>query len=278
MSVLTGKHVMVVGTKNQQLERLLALLDVHDVQATEADCAILTPELLDEEQVDLILVNQLSGTITCADVLTQLPHSDLQKLVPIFVLVENTETAIEAAFTLGATDYITPDDTPESIVRKFEALFSGNFEPTNIDITPPETTIEHTNIRVFVLEDDPLLRNLLSIRFDRSGFPYEFSSDGATALNSIEQFKPDVIILDLMLPGYNGLDILETIKARPFLRTIPVIVFSNRDGAGERSRARALGVDGFYVKAMTDLSELIETIESLAIKPTQTQHTESSAS
>lgn len=267
MSVLTGKHVAVVGAPSAQLERLGELLAVHEVTTTEIECASLTPEFIETNDIDLILVNQLDGVITCADVLTQLQQAEWQKLVPIFVLVENNEAAIETAFALGATDYLTPDETPESILRKFAAIFTGTTEPTNIDITPPETSIEHTNIRVFVLEDDPLLRNLLSIRFDRSGFPYEFSSDGSTAVSSIEQFKPDVIILDLMLPGHNGLDILERVKAHPALKTTPVVVFSNRDGTDERARAKALGVNGFYVKAMTDLSELIETIETLATDP-----------
>ena len=263
MSVLTDRHVLVVGASNEALERLLALLQTHDIKITNTDRAEVTPQLINEKGIDLVLVNLLDDTVTCEKVLDQLSTGDLQQLVPVFVLTENSATKIEAAFSDGATDYLTVDEDPASIIQKFEALFASSTEPASIDITPEKTEIHNRNIRVFVLEDDPLLRNLLAIRFERSGFPYEFSSDGSTAVAAIEQFKPDIVILDLMLPGCSGLDILASLKQHPQLQAVPVVVFSNRDGSEERAKAKSLGVAGFYVKAMTDLSELITMIESL---------------
>jgi len=65
-----------------------------------------------------------------------------------------------------------------------------------------------------------------------------------------------------MLPGKSGFDILAELKDDEVLKNIPVIVFSNRDGQEDRARAKELGAVDFYVKAMTDLSELIEKIEA----------------
>jgi len=141
-----------------------------------------------------------------------------------------------------------------------EDLFSSS---TVIDITPTKAHVTTTGIRVFVIEDDPLLRNLLSMKLERSNFPSEFSTDGANVLPQMYQFNPDVIILDLMLPGRSGFEVLTEIKNDKKLSDVPVVVFSNRDGQEDRQKASELGAKGFYVKAMTDLSELIETIESL---------------
>jgi len=66
-----------------------------------------------------------------------------------------------------------------------------------------------------------------------------------------------------MLPGRSGFEVLTEIKNDKKLSDVPVVVFSNRDGQEDRQKASELGAKGFYVKAMTDLSELIETIESL---------------
>jgi DNA-binding response OmpR family regulator len=82
-------------------------------------------------------------------------------------------------------------------------------------------------------------------------------------LPAMRQFNPDVIVLDLMLPGRSGFEVLAEVKADDKLQQVPVIIFSNKDTAEDKQKAQDLGARGFYVKAMTDLSELIELIESL---------------
>jgi DNA-binding response OmpR family regulator len=67
-----------------------------------------------------------------------------------------------------------------------------------------------------------------------------------------------------MLPGKEGFELLEELKKSEQTKNVPVIVFSNRDGVNDRKIAEELGATGFYVKAMTDLSELVEKIEALS--------------
>ena len=66
-----------------------------------------------------------------------------------------------------------------------------------------------------------------------------------------------------MLPVKNGFEILAELKADATLKSLPVIVFSNRDAQEDKQKVFELGADRFFVKAMTDLSVLIETIEEL---------------
>lgn len=123
--------------------------------------------------------------------------------MPILVQVDDTTESIQTALSSGATNYTTPDEPAASVIQKMRAIFDQGDTfagSSDIDITPTETTVTKTGIRVYVVEDDPLLRNLLSVRMEKSSFPYEFSVDGSGALEAMHQFKPDIIILDLMLP------------------------------------------------------------------------------
>ncbi len=266
MSVLTDKKVLIVGAENSQLFSLEESLQAHGVTLLKNTCDKITPAYLVEHAVDLIVLNNLAQDEVCTEMLKTIHEATIERAVPIFVMVDDSEAAIQNALLLGAADYITPHEDVQTIILKFKAVFGqGDLfcGATAIDITPAEASVTTTGIRVYVVEDDPLLRNLLSIKMDRSRFPCEFSNDGRDVIPAMHQFKPDVIILDLMLPGRSGFEVLKEVKDDEKLKDVPVIVFSNRDGQEDRQKAKELGAGGFYVKAMTDLSELIETIESL---------------
>jgi DNA-binding response OmpR family regulator len=133
-----------------------------------------------------------------------------------------------------------------------------------LDISEPGTLStdnkQNEKIKVLIIEDDPLLGNLLSAKFAKSNIIYQFCRNGSDAMNMILQFKPTVIILDIMLPGKNGLDVLKEIREYNELIDLPVIIFSNKDNDADRKLARSLGSDTFLVKAMTDLNELVNII------------------
>ncbi|MCA9355816.1 response regulator [Candidatus Kaiserbacteria bacterium] len=267
MSVLTKKNILIVGDENSEIINLKKALHGYGVIIHSFTCDRVTPEVVEDLEIDLILLNYLDEGKVCEDMLNVLKNTELTKVMPIFILVNDENDKIHQALSLGAADYLTPGEDVDSVILKIKTIFGeGNDlkSSSDIDITPMVASVKSTGIRVFVIEDDPLLRNLLSIRLSKSSFPFEFSNDGKDAVHMMKQFKPNVIILDLMLPGRNGLDILSDLKKENDLKEIPVIVFSNKDGHDERRRARELGANCFYVKAMTDLSELIETIESMA--------------
>ncbi|MCD5381344.1 MAG: response regulator [Candidatus Pacebacteria bacterium] len=266
MSILTSKNILIVGEENSQIQGLEQLLREHKMSIHKTDCDSFTNNIIDDLKIDFILVNHLDEAHKCQTTLRVLKTGILTSAIPIFILTEDDSDKIQKALELGATDYVTPGEDNQSVLQKMNAVFEAtdNFAgSTSIDISPIEASTTSTGIRVYVVEDDPLLRNLLSIRLDKSSFPYEFSSDGQLAVEAMHQFNPDILILDLMLPGKSGFEVLKEVKADEALKDIPVIVFSNRDGQEDRRKAADLGAVGFYVKAMTDLSELIETIETL---------------
>lgn len=266
MSVLTHKNILVVGEEHPYVTKVTESLITEGVRLHQVTCADFNVTLITESKIELILVNDLKADFSCTSTLQMINEYFTERAIPVFVLINNDADRVQEVLALGAADYLTVEEDMDSVIAKMKAVFgegdvfSGT---TTIDISPVDAEISSIGIRVFVVEDDPLLRNLLSLKMDKSKFPYEFSKDGVNVLPVMRQFKPDVIVLDLMLPGRSGFEVLTEIKDDEQLKQVPVIIFSNRDTAEDKKKAQDLGARGFYVKAMTDLSELIELIESL---------------
>lgn len=266
MSVLTGKNILIIGEENHQIKELEDTLRQQGMLVYDVACGTTTVADLERKKIDIVLLNHLHDGDMCAKLLNDLKGTRLTTTLPIFALVENIEEKIQHALMLGAADYVTTMEPTASIVRKIKAIFGvpDTFSGSSVFDVPPDTAqVTTKGIRVYVVEDDSLLRNLLDVRLDASSFPHEFAVDGSNIIPKIKAFKPQVVILDLMLPMKSGFEILEEMKADPELKRIPVIIFSNRDAQEDKQKIFDLGADRFYVKAMTDLSVLIETIEEL---------------
>jgi DNA-binding response OmpR family regulator len=267
MSVLSTKTVLVVGHENSQIHELEESLVAHGVKIEHMVCAKVTPELVSEKKIDLVVLNHLHEGDSCLEIFKVLHSTDMRSTLPVFALIQDVEKEIQEVLSLGAADYVTPGETVDSIIQKMKAIFGQGLNYSGdsvIDITPNEVAVSKTGIKVYVVEDDPLLRNLLSIRFEKAQFEYKVNSDGGKVAQEVAEFMPAVVILDLMLPGKDGFEVLAELKNDSNTKDVPVIVFSNRDGSTDRKQAQELGAAGFYVKAMTDLSELVQKIEEFA--------------
>ncbi len=119
------------------------------------------------------------------------------------------------------------------------------------------------DVKVMMIEDDPLITDIVLTKLSKEGcIPYS-ALDGNEAIKLAEDFRPNVIILDLMLPGKQGEEVLAELKAHPELKTIPVIVFSNKDEASDMEAMKALGAAKYLIKASTDVQSIPDEIRSV---------------
>lgn len=123
---------------------------------------------------------------------------------------------------------------------------------------------QDNKVRVLLVEDDKLLSQLVSTKLKSSGYVPMIADDGLKALSLTEKFAPNVVILDLMLPGRDGYLILEDLKKIEKTKHIPVVVFSNRSDETDIDKAMKLGAQSYFVKAMTELDQVISEVEKLA--------------
>lgn len=128
------------------------------------------------------------------------------------------------------------------------------------------TDFEHLQTKVLIVEDDPTINQMVVRKLTTSGYDARSTTDGSDAVILTKQFMPDLIILDLMLPGVSGEEILRTLKSTDGLKHIPVIIFTNINSAEDMERILSLGAAKYMVKVNTALNVLIETIQELTTK------------
>ncbi len=115
-------------------------------------------------------------------------------------------------------------------------------------------------IKILVVEDETFLVKIYAVKLKKEGFDVMIANDGEAAVRSAEEFKPDLILLDLILPKMNGFEALEKIRAGTVNRKTPVIVLSNLGQEEDIKRAAALGADDYLVKANFSIQDIVAKI------------------
>lgn len=119
------------------------------------------------------------------------------------------------------------------------------------------------NKKILIVEDDFGLAEMYRMKFLKEGFEVNVSSDWADALTDISSFKPNVILLDVMMPRINGIDTLATIRSlAPNMKT-KIIMFSNINNQSDVQKCMDLWADWYLIKAETTPREAIEYIKGL---------------
>ena len=266
MSILAKKNITIISDNASFATKLKEILE-----AESASPSILTYHTYDisglTNHTDLVIIDHCSPTGVCGKVMTTLKSNSSSAALPVLAIIqEHDPVVVEQVLLAGASDFATHGEPSEVITIKLKSLLSSpadTFSSGDIDITEYENSPLKQDLRVYVIEDDPLLGNLLRHKFNQHNIIAAFSNDGVGVIQKMSSFKPSVVVLDLMLPGVSGFDILKDMQANPDLSEVPVVVFSNRDSSEDRAKAHALGAKKFYVKAVTSLSELVDILQEV---------------
>jgi DNA-binding response OmpR family regulator len=120
-----------------------------------------------------------------------------------------------------------------------------------------------TKARILIVEDEPNIVESLSFILGKAGFEVDTVADGAEALDRLRRQSFSALVLDIMLPGMNGLDVLKTIRADHALAILPVMVLTAKGQASDRRAAEAIGADAFVTKPFSN-AEVVEHVTRLA--------------
>lgn len=116
--------------------------------------------------------------------------------------------------------------------------------------------------KVLIIEDDEQISRVYGIKLNLEKIETITATDGEEGLKKIISEKPDLVLLDLMLPVKDGFWVLGEISKKPELKNISVIVLSNLGQDADKERAVKLGAKDFFVKADTSVKEMMEKIKS----------------
>ena len=121
-------------------------------------------------------------------------------------------------------------------------------------------------MKILIIEDEEVLSLVLGEKFKNEGYETMIASDGQEAQPKAEKFRPDVILLDLILPKKGGLEVLEDFKMDAELKIIPVIVLSNLETDETIKKALSLGAVDYFVKTQHPIAEIVEKVGALLNK------------
>ena len=117
--------------------------------------------------------------------------------------------------------------------------------------------------KVLVIEDDTFLRELIVQKLDKEGYEVTEALDGEEGVKQVKTQRPDIILLDLILPGVDGFEVLRQIKEDDATAKIPVLILSNLGQKEDIEKGMKLGAKDFLIKAHFTPGEIIEKIKKI---------------
>jgi len=119
---------------------------------------------------------------------------------------------------------------------------------------------------ILLVEDDPMLTELYQTKLEMEGFRVSVANDGEAGLKQAGVLKPDLMLLDIMLPKLNGFEVLKSVKKDPATQAIPVIVLTNLGGAkadSDKQLALSLGAREFLVKTFHLPDDIVGKVKAV---------------
>ncbi len=119
--------------------------------------------------------------------------------------------------------------------------------------------------KIMIVEDDLTLGEMYKIKFEKEWFKVKLCTDGFEAISTALEFKPDAILLDIMMPDMNWFETLEVIKNQTGMNT-KIIMFSNLDNQADIDKCMQMWADAFFVKAETTPAQAVNKITELLVE------------
>jgi CheY-like chemotaxis protein len=116
---------------------------------------------------------------------------------------------------------------------------------------------------ILIAEDDKFLSSVYRLKFSKKGFTVYIALDGQDAINILSTTRPDIILLDLVMPVKDGFSVLSELKSNEQFNTIPVIITSNLSQKEDIDKAKGLGAIDFVVKSDVSLDDLVKKVQKI---------------
>ncbi len=218
-------------------------------------------EKMQSEQPDLLLIDFVLPGKNGYEVLTEKSFDKLITKIPV-IIVSNSGSPVDMNLlpsTPTIKDYVIKSHVdPDEVLEKIGILFNHPYQSErNVH------NLKMNGKKILWVEDDKFLSMILLKKFEISGYTVLKAINGEEAITILQTEVPDIIVLDILLPGMNGFEVLQKIKMNEKLRAIPVIMLSNMSKASDIEKAKVLGAQKFLVKVAVSLDEIVKEISRL---------------
>ncbi len=119
---------------------------------------------------------------------------------------------------------------------------------------------------ILIIEDDAYISDMYKIKMEAEGFEVDVATDGEIGSNSILKKKPDLVLLDIVMPKMDGFGVLQKIRKNPDFKDMPIIMLTNLGQRESVKKGLMLGADGYIIKAHFTPSEVVEKVKEFLNK------------
>lgn len=236
-------------------------------------------DLVRKDPPDMVLLDIMMPLMDGFQVLEELRKDTDQRVVNVPVIIVSNSgqpVEIDRALQFGIKDYfVKASFDPDQVLAKIRRHLPGAVvdpqhtghtsdmpqphEPTTAESTPPEGVL-----RLLIIEDDKFLRDLELAKLTKEGFIVSAAQDGEQGLAMAMAEKPQIVLLDILLPGIDGFEVLTRLRADPTFAQTKIIMLSNFGQREDIERAEKLGAVKFLIKANYTLDEIVEEVKLVA--------------
>ncbi len=263
--------ILIVEDEKPLVEVLMAKLKGEGFLVNSAEDGKVGLEMINSWKPDLILLDIMMPKMDGYDVLEKL-NKDNNKTPVIIISNSGQMVEIEKTKKLGAVDHLIKTEfSPDDVLEKVNYFLDNKGD--NGDTKSKETVLElkedkdakKVGIRVVLVEDDTFLREICSKKLTKEGYSVYEAVDGQQALDGIINIKPDIVLLDIILPAIDGFQILSQIRAHKdkTVSKVPIIMLSNLGQEDDIAKAMEGGANDYLVKAHFTTEEIIGKIKDI---------------
>jgi len=231
---------------------------------------------IEKDVPDLILLDIVMPRMDGYEVLSELHNKFGKDKMPPVIIISNSgqPVEIEKAKDLGAKDFIIKAQfTPEEVLNKVNKLLettakvagSSDEAAAGPGDKEKKNKVGKTEAKILIIEDDQFLRDLLKTKLEKENFIVTTAIDGPGGMEKIVSENPEIILLDIILPGIDGFEILKRVRTNADMKIakIPIILLSNLGQEADVEKGRALGGDDYLIKSNFTIDEIIEKIRNV---------------
>lgn len=217
---------------------------------------------------DLIILDIVLPEMDGLTVLEKLRQNDKTKSLPVIIISNSGDVVeMERIKKLEVKDYLIKTDfEPQELLNKVNNFFSRQAKKEDeqkIKTEKENSDYSHFKNTIMIVEDDKFLMELISQKIEKEGMKTIVAITAEKAFVVLEKEKPQLILLDLILPGMSGFEFLEKLRSNHALSDIPVIALSNLGEEKDKEAAKKLGIKSFLVKAMSSPNEIVQEIKKV---------------
>jgi DNA-binding response OmpR family regulator len=241
---------------------------IHDNVTSGIDAVVrLSPDLI-------ILDVSLHGADSFAFLETLRAHPDARiSKCPVIIASQNGELVeIGRVLQFGVVDYfVKATIDPDKVIAKVVKHLNASLPPPPglpASAPPREAQLPKGKVsKVLIIEDDQFLRDLATQKLRKEQLDVDSAMDGEQGIAIAEAKIPDVILLDILLPGIDGYEVLKHVRANPVFQKTRIAMLSNFGQREDIEKALKAGADQFFVKANYTLDEIVEGVKKMLATP-----------